>query len=63
MENKVFVSNKKAEEFYNSLTEQEKGVVDKMTKKTMKPFFEAQAELQNGLQSAFTKFIRTNKVK
>ena len=24
MENKVFVSNKKAEEFYNSLTEQEK---------------------------------------
>ncbi len=61
MEQKVDVSIKESEMFYNSLTEQEKVAMDKLNKKLMKPYLENQAKIQNGLQNAFTKFIQTNK--
>lgn len=62
MPNKIFIDKKKAEQFYDSLTEQEKKAMDKMNKETMKPFFEVQASMQNGLQTAFAKFIQTKKL-
>ena len=61
MEQKVDISIKESEMFYNSLTEQEKVAMDKLNKKLMKPYLENQAKIQNGLQNAFTKFIQTNK--
>lgn len=61
MNQKIFIDKKKSEEFYNSLTEQEKKAIDKTSKEMMKPYFELQAKMQNGLQSAFTKFIQNNK--
>ena len=61
MEQKVDISIKESEMFYNSLTEQEKVAMNKLNKKLMKPYFENQAKIQNGLQNAFTKFIQTNK--
>lgn len=56
------LSPKQMNEFYESLTEQEKKVMDKATTKAMKPYFEHQAKIQNNLQNAFTKFIESKKV-
>lgn len=53
---------KQMNEFYESLTEQEKKVMDKATTKAMKPYFEYQAKVQDHLQNAFTKFIENKKV-
>lgn len=61
MKQNVNISTKESEMFYNSLTEQEKMAMDKLNKKLMKPYLEGQAKIQNDLQNAFTKFIRTNK--
>lgn len=63
MENvtRVKITKESSEKFYESLTDQEKKVVDKMTNNAMKPYFETQANLQKSLQSSMMKFLQQNK--
>ena len=63
MKQEIFINKKQTEEFYNSLTEQEKSAMNKLMNENSKVYFSAQAERQNKLQSAFTKFIQTKKIK
>lgn len=63
MKQEIFIKKKQAEAFYDSLTEQEKSAMNELRKEALKPYLEGQAERQNKLQSAFTKFIQTKKIK
>lgn len=58
---KIKITKEQSEKFYESLTDQEKKVMDKATKLAMKPYFEGQAQMQKSLQSQMTKFIQ-NKI-
>lgn len=58
---RVKITKESSEKFYESLTDQEKKVVDKMTNNAMKPYFETQANLQKSLQSNMVKFLQQNK--
>lgn len=56
----VFISNKKSEEFYNSLTTQEKKVMNKMTNNMMKSYFDRQQELQKDMKLKYIEFLKNN---
>ena len=62
MMNKIKITKEQSEKFYESLTDQEKKVMDKATKLAMKPYFEGQAQMQKILQSQMTKFIQNKRV-
>lgn len=62
MNNGIKITKEQSEKFYESLTDQERKVLDKATKLAMKPYFEGQAEMQKTLKTQMNKFIQNKRI-